>query len=281
MFRTAVCLCSLQWLPLLRLEWCWSERWPWSVGAAVPGPPWAPHRGQPLWRLRYRNPACLKCRRVIIVYDQQGNHCQEIKIWQDRWNTSQVHITTAESHNALRHQQQMGLLTHCPLADALKYFTKSNFKCWNTLGYLGQYICMCRGLILWKSGPWSVLAYKYMQRMETAKQPRPWSSLGRWISFIYYGGCVFTLVNNLGTCVMKFGFIIFDLGGHGQSPPKTIEILTKLFCISGSNLVILAWTGWWVIVQTSLWLTHTHGQIHRRTHIGRQWQYPKAKTGLR
>ena len=35
----------------------------------------------------------------------------------------------------------------------------------------------------------------------------------------------------------------FDLEGHGQSPPKTIGILTKVFYTIGSNLVILAWTG--------------------------------------
>ena len=34
----------------------------------------------------------------------------------------------------------------------------------------------------------------------------------------------------------------FDLEGQGQSTPKTIGILTKLFCMSGSNLVILART---------------------------------------
>ena len=28
-----------------------------------------------------------------------------------------------------------------------------------------------------------------------------------------------------------------------QSTPKTIGILTKLFCTSGPNLVVLAWTG--------------------------------------
>ena len=35
----------------------------------------------------------------------------------------------------------------------------------------------------------------------------------------------------------------FDLEGHGQSPPKTIGILTKVFYTYGPNLVILAWTG--------------------------------------
>ena len=35
----------------------------------------------------------------------------------------------------------------------------------------------------------------------------------------------------------------FDLEVQGQLPRKTIGILTKVFCSSGQNLVILAWTG--------------------------------------
>ena len=35
--------------------------------------------------------------------------------------------------------------------------------------------------------------------------------------------------------------IKIGLQGHGQLPPKTIGILTKLFSTSGPNLVILAW----------------------------------------
>ena len=35
----------------------------------------------------------------------------------------------------------------------------------------------------------------------------------------------------------------FDLEGQGQSPPKTIGILTKVFYTYGPNLVMLAWTG--------------------------------------
>ena len=34
----------------------------------------------------------------------------------------------------------------------------------------------------------------------------------------------------------------FDLEVQGQLPPKTIGILTKVFCSCGPNLVILAWT---------------------------------------
>ena len=35
----------------------------------------------------------------------------------------------------------------------------------------------------------------------------------------------------------------FDFESQGQSPPKTIGILTKDFYTYGPNLVILAWTG--------------------------------------
>ena len=50
----------------------------------------------------------------------------------------------------------------------------------------------------------------------------------------------------------------FDLEGHGQLPPNTIGILTKVFCFSGPNLVILAWTGDELLCgQASDWYTHT------------------------
>ena len=43
---------------------------------------------------------------------------------------------------------------------------------------------------------------------------------------------------------INFDFEVeFDLEGHGQSLPKTIGILTKVFYIYGSNLVILAERG--------------------------------------
>ena len=53
---------------------------------------------------------------------------------------------------------------------------------------------------------------------------------------------------------VNFDFEVkFDLEGQGQSPPKTIGILTKVFYTYGPNLVIVAWTGdelshgqtWW------------------------------------
>ena len=53
---------------------------------------------------------------------------------------------------------------------------------------------------------------------------------------------------------VNFDFEVkFDLEGQGQSPPKTIAILTKVFYTYGPNLVILPWRGdelsrgqtWW------------------------------------
>ena len=50
----------------------------------------------------------------------------------------------------------------------------------------------------------------------------------------------------------------FDLEGQGQLPPKTIGILTKVFCFSGPHLMILAWTGDELSCgQASDWYTHT------------------------
>ena len=72
----------------------------------------------------------------------------------------------------------------------------------------------------------------------------------------------------------------FDLEVQGQLPPKTIGILTKVFCSSGPNLVILAWTcdklsrG-----QASDY--RTHRRTHRQTQAttipeGQNW--PRVKT---
>ena len=77
---------------------------------------------------------------------------------------------------------------------------------------------------------------------------------------------------------VSFDFEVnFDLEGQGQSPPKTIGILTKVFYIYGPNLVILAETGHELSRgQAKGWRTRTDTHTHRR----RQRQYPKAKTGL-
>ena len=66
----------------------------------------------------------------------------------------------------------------------------------------------------------------------------------------------------------------FDLEGQGQSPPKTIRILTKVFYTYGPNLVILAWPGDELSRRQTWW--RTDGLTDRR----RQRQYSKANTGL-
>ena len=83
---------------------------------------------------------------------------------------------------------------------------------------------------------------------------------------------------------VNFDFEVkFDLEGQGQSPPKTIGILTMVFYTYGPNLVILAWTSDELSHgQASAYRTHrrTDGRMDTQTDRRRQRQYPKAKTGL-
>ena len=75
----------------------------------------------------------------------------------------------------------------------------------------------------------------------------------------------------------------FDLEVHCQSPPKTLEFLTKVFYTFCLNLVILAWTGDELSRgQASAYRTHRRadGRTDTQTDRRRQRQYPKAKTGV-
>ena len=71
----------------------------------------------------------------------------------------------------------------------------------------------------------------------------------------------------------------FDLEGQGQSPPKTIGILTKVFYTYGPNLVILAWTGDELLRgQASDY--RTHGQTDTQTDAGNDnTRRPKLASG--
>ena len=55
-----------------------------------------------------------------------------------------------------------------------------------------------------------------------------------------YGGYVYPVVVKP---VRQIGKVKFDLKSKSQLPPKTVRILTEVFCNSGPNLVIPAWTG--------------------------------------
>ena len=78
---------------------------------------------------------------------------------------------------------------------------------------------------------------------------------------------------------VNFDFEVkFDLKGQGQSPRKTIGILTKVFYTYAPNLVILAWTGDELSRGQTWW--RTDGRTDWRTDGRRQRQYPKANTGL-
>ena len=62
---------------------------------------------------------------------------------------------------------------------------------------------------------------------------------------------------------VNFDFEVkFDLEGQGQSSPKTMGILTKVFYTYGPNLVILAWTGDELSREQTWWRTdwHTDGR---------------------
>ena len=83
---------------------------------------------------------------------------------------------------------------------------------------------------------------------------------------------------------VNFDFgIQFDLEGLGQSPPKTIGILTKVFYTYCPNLVILAWTGDELSHgQASAYRTHrrTDGRTHRQTDAGNDnTRWPKLALG--
>ena len=83
---------------------------------------------------------------------------------------------------------------------------------------------------------------------------------------------------------VSFDFEVkFDLEGQGQSPPKTIGILTKVFYIYGPNLVILAETGHELSRgQAKGW--HTRTDTHTQTQAttipeGQNW--PRVKMYLK
>ena len=56
-----------------------------------------------------------------------------------------------------------------------------------------------------------------------------------------------------------------DLEGQSQLPPKTIGTLTKVFCIFGPNLAVLAWTGP-KLSRGQASDGHTDWHTHTRTH---------------
>ena len=79
---------------------------------------------------------------------------------------------------------------------------------------------------------------------------------------------------------VNFDFgVQFDLEGHNQSSPNTIGILTKVFYISGLNLVILAETGDELSRgQTHDWRTDVHtGRQTQATTIPEGQNWPRVK----
>ena len=82
---------------------------------------------------------------------------------------------------------------------------------------------------------------------------------------------------------LKMGSILhfevkFNLESQGQSPPKTIGILTKVFYTYSPNLVILAWTGDELSRGQTWWRTdwRTDGQTQATT-IPEGQYWPRVK----
>ena len=79
---------------------------------------------------------------------------------------------------------------------------------------------------------------------------------------------------------VNFDFEVkYDLEGQGQSSPKTIGILTKVFYTYGPNLVILAWTGDELSRGQTWWRTDglTDGRTQATT-IPEGQYWPRVKT---
>ena len=165
----------------------------------------------------------------------------------------------------------------CQIPGAIR--NKSNGKRRNTLGCLDQYACNV--LRLWNSRDReTVYVYKYAKRMETMKQSGLRSNLGTHNSVVV----IWWWDQKIG--VNSDFKVKSDLEGQGQLSPKTIGILTKVFCIFGLNLAILAWTGPELSRgQASDWHSdwHTHTRTHTQTQAmtipeGQNW--PRAKISL-
>ena len=79
---------------------------------------------------------------------------------------------------------------------------------------------------------------------------------------------------------VNFDFEVqFDIEGQGQSPPKTIETLTKVFYTYGPNLVILARTGE-ELSRGQACGYRTHRRTHRQTDAGNDnTRRPKLASG--
>ena len=126
-----------------------------------------------------------------------------------------------------------------------------------TVGAVKQNRYMCRGWRLKQSGPWSSLC-----------------SHGYYVFTLVVWLCI-SLVVNPGT--IKFWLLSQISTGRLRSK---IRILTKVFCISDPNLVILAWTGdEFLRGQTQGSHTHMDRQMQAMT-ITKAQIWPRIKITL-
>ena len=97
---------------------------------------------------------------------------------------------------------------------------------------------MCRGLRWWnRRDREAVSANKYMQGTETVNSQDHEAVYV--VMAVMSSGMYIDSDDETGNKEI----LSFKLNStfNDQSPPKTVGVLTKIFCISGPNLVILAW----------------------------------------
>ena len=113
-------------------------------------------------------------------------------------------------------------------------------------------------LRLWNSRDCAtVQAYEHMLRMDTLKQSGPWNSLGTHGSLVVmWWLCISSRVKPENLTFKPNLTLKVKVIPPPPKKKKKIRILTKVFWISGPNLVILAW------MDGELWCGQTQNGIN-------------------
>ena len=119
------------------------------------------------------------------------------------------------------------------------------------VGILDEFWVLCMHLIhnkvghLGSAGSNGGSDKAFLNEKHTAPNPPKWRWLdwSEWKMIFVFTLVVVYLLWWTNRTLWNFEFSVeFDLEGQGQSTPKTIRILTNLFCIFCPNFVVLAWT---------------------------------------
>ena len=195
------------------------------------------------------------------------------------------------------HTVKQSMPRSCSYGCSLNWFTPSEFF---KFSQLTNYLVSLKNAndVHKKSSIWS--GFEIKNWIEDKFQSSP-KLVGIWTVL----GCIFVPNLEIVTSIsgelwhgqaqngVNFDFgVQFDLEGQGQgqSPPKTLGILTKVFYTNCPNLVILAWTGVELSCgQASAYRTHRRTDGRTDTQTDRQTQattipegqnWPRVKSGV-